>query len=120
MTHNLDSTIIEDIFILDSKNDYETALIQQCFDMVNVFVVAIDLDANITLINRKGYELLGTAKEKLVGKNFVTHLIKQDKQTKIQAFLNTILKSRSKQLENVKYHLQIANNKTTKSRNTNK
>jgi PAS domain S-box-containing protein len=75
MTRNLDSTIIENIFIPDSKNDYEKTLIQQCFDMVNVFVVAIDLDANITLINKKGCQILGLNNEKLVGQNFVGQFI---------------------------------------------
>jgi hypothetical protein len=58
MNDKFETNIIEDIFILDSKNSYETALVKQCFDIVNVFVVAIDLNFNITLLNRNGHELL--------------------------------------------------------------
>jgi PAS domain S-box-containing protein len=112
MDSSLDSSIIEDIFILDSKNEYETTLIKQCFDMVNVFVVAIDLDLNITLINKKGYELLGLRNGKIEGQNFVGHFITKNEQTKVQEFLNTILKSKSKQSKSIKYHLQTTNNET--------
>jgi len=109
---NIDSSIIEDIFILDSKNDNEKALVQQCFDMVNVFVVAIDLEANITLINRKGKEFLGLEKSRVVGKNFVNHFIAQHQRAEAQNFLNSVLKGRSKHSENKKYHLQTVNNET--------
>jgi PAS domain S-box-containing protein len=109
MNRNLDTNIIKDIFILESKNDYETTLIQQCFDMVSVFVVAIDLNSNIILINKKGYEILGSKKRKLVGQNFVGHFIAKGEQTKVQAFLNAVLESKSKQTKKIKYHLQTAN-----------
>ena len=112
MSHNLNSNIIEDIFILDSKNEFETALIRQCFDMVNVFVAAIDLESNITLINRKGSELLGLKIEKLEGQNFVDQFIIPEEQNKVQSFLNSVFKSKSKQARNKKYHLQTSNNET--------
>lgn len=112
MNHNLNSNIIEDIFILDSKNEFETALIRQCFDMVNVFVAAIDLESNITLINRKGSELLGLKIEKLEGQNFVDQFIIPEEQNKVQSFLNSVFKSKSKQARNKKYHLQTSNNET--------
>ena len=112
MSHKLNSNIIEDIFILDSKNEFETNLIRQCFDMVNVFVAAIDLDTNITLINRKGSELLGLKIEKLEGQNFVDKFIIPEEQKKVQSFLNSVFKSKSKQARNKKYHLHTSNNET--------
>jgi len=112
MDHNLNSNIIEDIFILDSKNESETALIRQCFDMVNVFVAAIDLDTNITLINRKGSELLGLKIDKLEGQNFVNQFIIPEEKNKVQSFLNNVFKSKSKQARNKKYHLQTSNRET--------
>jgi len=112
MEDKLGSNIIEDILIIDSKNDYETGLVQQCFDMVNVFVVAIDLDANITLINRKGYELLGLQNGEVVGENFVERFIIKNEQTKTKAFLKEVLDKKSKKSGNSKYHISNARNET--------
>ncbi len=45
-------------FIIDSENIYERQLVQQCFDIVGGFVAAVYLNGNITLINKKGKEML--------------------------------------------------------------
>ena len=42
MVKTFDSKIIEDIFIIDSENIFESELVQKCFDIVGVFVAAID------------------------------------------------------------------------------
>ena len=43
---------------------------QTYLDMVNVIMVALDSDQQVTLINQKGCEILGYSEENLVGKNW--------------------------------------------------
>jgi PAS domain S-box-containing protein len=43
---------------------------QMYLDVAEVILVAIDAHQNVTLINRKGCELLGYNEEEIVGKNW--------------------------------------------------
>ena len=63
MGKNFESKIIEDILFIDSENIHEYQIVQQCFDIVGVFVIAIDLNGNITFINRKAKEFWILMKE---------------------------------------------------------
>lgn len=76
---NYESLIIEDIFFLDAGNKSETNLAQQCFDIVGVFVAAVDLSGNITLINNKTREILGYEEDELIGKNFIQNFVEEEK-----------------------------------------
>ncbi len=110
MENKLGSNKVEDILIIDSQNDYEIGLAKQCFNVVNVFVAAIDLDRNVTFINRIGQELLGLEEEKIVGQNFITRFFEQEQQTEKEALFNSVLSSKSVSEENTKYRLRANNN----------
>jgi PAS domain S-box-containing protein len=50
-------------------------------DLVEVLIVAIETDQTISVINRKGCEILGYKKEELIGKNwFDTCLLEEDRE----------------------------------------
>jgi PAS domain S-box-containing protein/putative nucleotidyltransferase with HDIG domain len=48
---------------------------QQYLDTAGVMFVAIDTEGKVTLINRKGCEVLGYSEEEIVGKNWFEHFI---------------------------------------------
>lgn len=48
----------------------DPSLAQQCLDVSGVMFVALDLDQRVTLINKKGCEILGYEKEEIIGKNW--------------------------------------------------
>jgi PAS domain S-box-containing protein len=110
MNDKFETNIIEDIFILDSKNSYETALVKQCFDIVNVFVVAIDLNFNITLLNRKGHELLELESENILGENFIELFIPDEKQKETHKLFQKTIKSKQTPSDTVKYQLRSSSN----------
>lgn len=110
MADKSDTTIIEDIFIIDSKNSYETALVKQCFDIVNVFVVAIDLNFKITLLNRKGHELLDLESENILGENFIERFISNEKQEETRQLFQKIIQSKQTPPNNIKYQLHSSSN----------
>lgn len=111
MSKNFDSQIIEDIFIIDSENIYETKLVQQCFDIVGVFIAAVDLQGNITLINKKGRELLGYTEDKIVGENFIEKFISSEEQKKTRELFISVMQNKSAYPENTRYHLFTRENK---------
>ncbi|MBU1663842.1 MAG: PAS domain S-box protein, partial [Gammaproteobacteria bacterium] len=56
---------------------HEVALNQRYLDTVQTLMVALDADGRITMINRKGCELLGYAEEALLGKNWFMECLPQ-------------------------------------------
>ena len=48
---------------------------QLFLDMAEVIFVALDREGTVTLINRKGCELLGLSEEEIVGKNWFKHFL---------------------------------------------
>jgi two-component system sensor kinase FixL len=65
----------------------EKDITKQYFDIVDRCIVALDKQGYITLINRKGCELLGYTESELIGRNwFETCLPEQSRQTTYQVF----------------------------------
>lgn len=106
MAKHFNSHLKEDVFIIDSENNYETQLVQQCFDIVDLFVMAVDLIGNITMINRKGQELLGRGKDEIVGMNFIESFIEKKEQIKTKKLLTSVLEGKfSTSDEGARYHV---------------
>jgi PAS domain S-box-containing protein len=123
-----DSQVLENIFIIDSENEFETHLMQQCFDVVGVFVIAIDLKGKITLINKKGRELLGVTREEAIGKNFIDRFVIKKKQDLTSELFERVMDKKTTYPDAVKIHLKtssretrviLAKNSTIKDRNKN-
>jgi two-component system sensor kinase FixL len=47
-------------------------------DLVGVIVVAVDINGNVTLINRQGLETLGISEPEVIGRNFLTLFIPEE------------------------------------------
>jgi len=106
MIDKVDSEVLKDIFIIDSKNLYENELVQQCFDIVGVFVAAVDLEGNITLINKKGAQLLESSRKEVLGKNFIHNFIIKDKQKKTKALFDSVIDGSSFYNDNTRYYIK--------------
>ena len=111
MIQKIDSQIIEDIFIIDSENIHESMLVQQCFDIVGVFVAAVDLSGNITLINKKGSETLGYKQDDVIGKNFIEKFIISEKQEKTEDLFVSVMQNKSVYPESTRYYLNTKDKK---------
>ena len=72
-------SVFRDIFILNSRNEYETEIAKMCFDIVGVLVVAVDLDGNVTLINKKGCSILEYDEDEIIGKNWLSSFVDETK-----------------------------------------
>lgn len=102
--------ILEDIFTLNSAEIYETDIAKQCFNIVGVLVIAIDVNGKITLINKKGCQLLNLKEEEAVGKSFIEDFIVDSQKQKTREFFERILKGKTGFSANNKYTIVTSDN----------
>ncbi|MDD2789229.1 MAG: MASE3 domain-containing protein [Sulfurimonas sp.] len=55
--------------------NYEKKSAQNYLDIVNVMILVLDTDNRVTLLNRRGYELIGYSEEEVIGKNWVENFV---------------------------------------------
>lgn len=78
MEYNIFNPKLKDIFVLNNENEYEAELAQQCFNIVDALIIAIDLDGKITLANKKACEILESEERELIGKKWKSFLNDHD------------------------------------------
>lgn len=57
--------------------------VQQYLDIAGVMIVALDQDGRITLLNRRGAEVLGYAPEELLGKNWIDVVVPEQERAAV-------------------------------------
>ncbi|MCX7966629.1 MAG: diguanylate cyclase [Syntrophorhabdaceae bacterium] len=72
----------------------ERDLAQHYFNIAGVIMLILDENANITLINRKGCEILGYTKEELLGKNWIDMFIVEKEKEEIKSIFGNIIKGK--------------------------
>lgn len=96
---------LEDIFIVDSENIYENEIIQQCFDVVGAFVVAINLKGDMTFANTYAAEMLGYSKKELIGLNFISNFVTEQRQKQTKKLLEEVIQEKSLYKENSRFYI---------------
>lgn len=84
--------IQDNIFRLNTKDLYETEIVKKCFDIVSVFVVATDLNGKITLINKKGCDILEYKEDEILGRHWIDTFVNPQNRDESNAHFNRILK----------------------------
>lgn len=69
----------------------ERSFAQLSLDIVGVIVVTLDASQRVTLINRKGAELLGYSVDEIVGKNWLQSFIRADIRTAVVHSFNSLM-----------------------------
>ncbi len=75
------------------KEEKERA--QSYLDIAGVMIVVIDNNGTVSLINKKGCEILGYREDEIVGKNWFEHFLPKDVQEEIKQYARKILKETS-------------------------
>jgi PAS domain S-box-containing protein len=119
MNSKLDTKLPIEVFMVDSENFSGNSLIQQCFNMVGVFVIAVDLKGNISLINTNAEELLESDRDDIIGKNFIGNFIVEEKREETRKIFDSITAGSSIIKENIKFYIQgkTSKNKIIESKN---
>lgn len=68
---------------------------QRYLDIAGVMLVAIDGDGIVTLVNRKGCEILGYPAEEIIGKNWFAHFVTPEARKSILSVSESILEGDS-------------------------
>lgn len=97
-----DLVLISDIY---NKEEYETALAREkekndiYIDLVATIIVVIDKNGSVTLLNKKGCELLNTTKEAAVGKNWFDNFIPEEERSSVREVFSKIVSGHTQGVE---------------------
>ncbi|MFW9998049.1 MAG: response regulator [Candidatus Odinarchaeota archaeon] len=70
-------------------------------DVADVILVVLDANGNVSLVNRKGCELLGYVKEEIIGKNWFDHFVPQRLRASTEEFFEKLM---IEEIEEIAYH----------------
>ncbi len=78
----------------------ERDLARKCLDIAGVIFVAIDVSQKVTHINQKGCQVLGYAKEDIIGKNWFDAFVPEEIRAEVKEIFAGLMSGR---VENVEY-----------------
>ena len=74
-------------------------LTQQIIDIADILYMSIDVKQTVTLINKKGCDILGLKNEDIIGKNWFDNFIPERIRSKMKIMFNQILTRKIEPLE---------------------
>lgn len=87
---------------------------QQYLDVANTIFVVIDKEKRVTMLNRKGCEVLGYCEEEVLGKKWFDVAVAPDGRENVRRSFQQMMKDAPEQLEYIEY--EILNHKSNISR----
>lgn len=78
---------------------------QTYLDIAAVMFVALDLQGRLTLINRRGCEILGWEEEEIIGRNWFDHFLPDDQLAEVRAHFKGILNGAAPGLDSFENHV---------------
>ena len=97
--------LIQQIESLQTKLDVQKSSgsieLKQFLDLVGVMIIGIDADQKMTLVNKKGCEILEYSEDEIIGKNWFDHFLPQWNIKEVKTVFNKIM---SGKLEAVEYY----------------
>lgn len=72
---------------------------QKYLDIAGVILVALDVDGNVSLINRMGCKILGYEEEEIIGKNWFDNFIPEDERGAVKSVFNQLMKGEIERFE---------------------
>jgi PAS domain S-box-containing protein len=82
---------------------------QMYLTVAGVIMLALDIDGNITLLNKKGCEILGCAADDVVGSNWFERFFPEDEKETIREVFYNILNEDGGQVEEFENYVQNSN-----------
>ncbi len=66
---------------------------QQYLDVADVMIVVLDREGVVTLINRRGSEILGYSEQEILGKNWFEHFLLEFSRTRVREVFDRLMRS---------------------------
>ncbi len=86
------SRVYRDINISRKEVTADRNTVRQYLDVAGVLILVLDRGGNITLINKKGCEILGYSEKALLGKNWFEHFLSPDTVPMVKKIFEQIMK----------------------------
>ena len=83
---------------------HEAHIDKHCFDVLGFFVAIIDLNGNITFLNKRARELLALSDNAIIGENFIKKLVVQEDRKKQESLFDEIFNNKSTKEGYTRYH----------------
>ncbi|MBC7189530.1 diguanylate cyclase, partial [Candidatus Aerophobetes bacterium] len=84
---------------LQKKAEEEEEKFKNYCDTVGAIILAIDKEGKVKLINKKGCEILGLPKDKIIGKRWSDHFIPQEVREEVENVFKNLLEGKEKEYE---------------------
>ncbi len=92
MINNNDTSVLKELFKTGQADSGNIQIIKSSFNVLGVFIVAVDIDGRILFINNRGCEVLEIPGHSgYSGCNFTDTLVDQNEKNKTQSKLNSFL-----------------------------
>ena len=85
--------------------------IQQLFDIAGVILIALDVDQTVSLINKKGCEVLGYDDAEILGKNWFANFLPERDRERIQAAFSELVGGKIEPIEYFENYILTKDNK---------
>ena len=69
-----------------------TWLVREYLDVAGVAILALDTEGRVTLINRRGLEMLGCAESDVIGENWFTRFLPEDVRGEVHAYFLSLMR----------------------------
>ena len=96
---------------LKREAEHEHRLANLYMNIIGTLVMTLDLDGNITMINKEGAKILGSTQKKLIGKNWFDSFIPQEMIEEIKSVFHSILSKDREIITHYKNPIVDMNNK---------
>ncbi len=96
------------MFSPGSEIEPETQIAHQCFNIIGLFIIMVDVKGKITFLNNRAKEVLGVYDDKIKGKDFIRNLVTKNEQKRIKSSLNEFLNNNDSESVNILYRLRAS------------
>jgi len=101
---------LNNMFYPGSGAQYEIQIAHQCFNIIGLFIIMVDVKGKITFANNRAKEVLGCNDDILTGKDFVRKLVTGKEQKRIKLCLTELLNKNDSDSINILYRLKTNKN----------
>ncbi len=96
------------LFSPDSEIQSETKTAYNCFNIIGLFIILIDVKGRITFSNIRAKEVLGFDDDKIKGKDFIRNLVVKKEQKRINSALSEFITNTASNSISILYRLRAS------------
>ncbi len=94
--------------------DNEKYLLEKCFDVIETFIVAINIKGEVIYVNKKGCKILEYTKDEIIGKNWFDNFLPEKNSKKVKKVFKMLL---AKKIKTAEYYENSILTKSGKEKN---